>query len=216
MLRTILPLAVLCLAAATAPAADDPAGKFLVYLGTYTSAKGSEGIYRAELDLATGKLTAPTLAVKTVNPTFLALDPTGKYLYAVNETDNYPGKKGTGSVSAFAIDPKTGDLTLLNRQSSEGAGPCHLVVAPSGKNVLVANYGGATCKGIVSALAFIECLRELGFIAPCAGEVRKERLPSSSGAALIEWTTFARIVYFSTRSRIFAVQRRDREIPGPE
>jgi 6-phosphogluconolactonase len=61
----------------------------------------------------------------------------------VGEVSSFEGQK-TGVVSAFAIDPATGDLDLLDRQGSAGAGPCHLVVDPAGRNVLVANYGGGT------------------------------------------------------------------------
>ena len=122
-------------AAAVAPA-------LTVYVGTYTGA-GSRGIYRFTLDTTTGAASAPVLAGEAKNPSFLALHPSGRFLYAVGETDSFDGKK-TGAVSAFAIDPKTGDLTLLNQQASEGGGPCHLVVDRAGRNVLVANYGGGT------------------------------------------------------------------------
>jgi 6-phosphogluconolactonase len=111
-----------------------------VYVGTYTDTT-SKGIYRFTLDPKTGATTSPVLAAETKNPSFLALHPNGRFLYAVGEMDSFNGKKG-GAVSAFAIDPKTGDLKLLNRQPSEGTGPCHLVVDGAGKNVLVANYGG--------------------------------------------------------------------------
>jgi 6-phosphogluconolactonase len=111
-----------------------------VYVGTYTDTT-SKGIYRFTLDPKSGATTAPVLAAETKNPSFLALHPNGRFLYAVGEMDSFNGKKG-GAVSAFAIDPKTGDLKLLNQQPSEGTGPCHLVVDGAGKNVLVANYGG--------------------------------------------------------------------------
>lgn len=123
---------------------DAPRGKQRVYLGTYNGPK-SRGIYRAELDLATGKLSAPTLAVETVNPSFLALHPTRKFLYAVGEVTTADGKKG-GGVAAFAVDAATGDLQRLNEQSSGGAGPCHLIVDPAGTHVLVANYGGGNAS----------------------------------------------------------------------
>jgi 6-phosphogluconolactonase len=146
MIRALLTVAgLLCLAALPATSADDRAPKkFMVYVGTYTNDKKSEGIYRMELDLTTGMLSEPKLAARTVNPSFLALHPTGKFLYAVGEVDNFgtKGKKSAGAVNAFAIDPKTGDLTLLNQQSSEGAGPCHIVVDRAGKFALAANYGG--------------------------------------------------------------------------
>ncbi|MGE5125277.1 MAG: lactonase family protein [Betaproteobacteria bacterium] len=132
--------------AASASGAPGPAtagaSALTVYVGTYTDA-GSRGIYRFTLDTATGAASAPVLAGEAKNPSFLALHPSGRFLYAVDETDSFGGKK-TGAVSAFAVDPKTGDLTLLNQQASEGGDPCHLVVDRAGRNVLVANYGGGT------------------------------------------------------------------------
>jgi 6-phosphogluconolactonase len=121
--------------------------KLWVYIGTYTPAKGkSEGIYRFELDLSNGKASEAVLAVKTKDPSFLAIHPNHKFLYAVGEVDNFGGKKNSGAVSAFSLDPKTGDLTLLNQQSSKGAAPCHIVLDKTGKYALVANYaGGSAC-----------------------------------------------------------------------
>ena len=114
----------------------------LLYVGTYTGPK-SQGIYSLRLDLASGTLTAPQLAGEATNPSFLALHPSGRFLYAVGEVDDFGGRK-SGSVSAFAIDPESSSLTLLNQQSSEGASPCHVIVDAAGKNVLVANYGGGS------------------------------------------------------------------------
>lgn len=128
-------------------AADEPqADKLWVYIGTYTG-KTSKGIYRCELDLRTGKLSSPKLAGEASNPSFLAIHPSQRYIYAVGEVGDFEGKK-TGGVSAFAIDPKTGDLTLLNQQPSAGAGPCHIVVDRQGKHVLVANYGGGSAAAL--------------------------------------------------------------------
>ncbi len=115
-------------------------GKAWMFIGTYSGGK-SKGIYRLEMDLDTGKLSQPELAAETANPSFLALHPSGKFLYAVAEVGNLGGQK-SGGVKAFALDPKSGKLTELNVQPSKGAGPCHLVVDKLGKNVLVANYGG--------------------------------------------------------------------------
>jgi 6-phosphogluconolactonase len=103
----------------------------------------SEGIYKLELDLASGKLSAPVLAGKAVNPSFLAIHPSRRFLYAVNEVNDFKAT-GRGAVGAFAIDPKTGQLTLLNQQSSGGPGPCHLITDRQGKHVLAANYGGGS------------------------------------------------------------------------
>src|SRR4051812_26677336 len=118
---TVLGLA-LCAAPALLPAEDKVPEKLRVYVGTYTRGTKSGGIYRMDLDLATGKLSEPVVAGKTVNPSFLAIHPTGKYLYACGEIDDFGGKRRVGAINAFAIDSK-GDLTFLNAQSSEGAGP---------------------------------------------------------------------------------------------
>ena len=74
-----------------------------------------------------------------MDPSFLAVHPNGKYLYAVNEIGNFNG--GTsGAVSAFAIDAKTGALKFLNQVPTRGAGPCYVSLDKTGAFVLVANY----------------------------------------------------------------------------
>jgi 6-phosphogluconolactonase len=125
-----------------ADAAPAPIGEFFVYIGTYTGAK-SKGIYVSRLDTVTGKLTEPELAAESTSPSFLAVHPNRKFLYAANEVGNFRGKS-VGAVSAFAIDPHRGRLTALNQVSSGGNGPCHLVVDRTGRDVLVANYGGGS------------------------------------------------------------------------
>ena len=125
------------LAADSAP--HDP---IRVYVGTYTSG-ASRGIYLLELDRLSGELTSKGIVAETPNPSFLAIHPSKKFLYAVNEVDNFGGQKA-GSISGFAIDAETGGLTLLNQQSTKGAGPCHLAIDQTGKSVLVANYGGGS------------------------------------------------------------------------
>jgi 6-phosphogluconolactonase len=112
---------------------------YFVYIGTYTGPK-SQGIYVYKLAMATGKLTPLGLAAAATSPSFLAIDPSHKYLYAVDEIANYEGKK-TGAVSAFSIDHATGKLRLLNSVPSGSAGPCHVSVDHTGKYVFVANYG---------------------------------------------------------------------------
>jgi 6-phosphogluconolactonase len=83
---------------------------------------------------------------KLANPSFLAIHPNQKLLYAVNEMDEFNGQNG-GGVSTLAIDPASGTLRLLSQQSSRGRAPCHLIVDRAGKNVLVANYnsGSVAC-----------------------------------------------------------------------
>jgi 6-phosphogluconolactonase len=120
------------------------APRMRVYVGTYTGPK-SKGIYLLEFDPTTGALTPKGVAAETPSPSFLAVHPNKKFLYAANEVNNFGGRQ-TGSVSAFAIDPATGALTPLNSQPSGGADPCAIIVDPTGKNLLVANYGGGSLE----------------------------------------------------------------------
>lgn len=115
---------------------------YWVFVGTSTG-EGSRGIYRFRFDDTTGSVEDFTLAAEAANPTFLAIHPNGQRLYAVNAIADFRGER-TGAVSAFALDARTGALTLLNQQPSGGTGPCHLVVDRTGKNLLVANYSGGS------------------------------------------------------------------------
>src|ERR1051326_7079696 len=138
-------LAVLAtLVALTLPTAAADKGKYLFYVGTYTEeGSKSKGIYAYRYDAATGQVTPLGLAAETINPSFVAPSPNGKYLYAVNEVGNYQGPN-SGGVSAFSIDHATGKLTFLNEVASRGADPCYIIVDRSGKHVLVANYTGGS------------------------------------------------------------------------
>ncbi len=116
---------------------------YLAYVGTYTTKKASKGIYVYRFDAAAGQLTSVGLAAESTDPSFVVAHPNGKYLYGVNEVGNYDGKK-SGAVSAFAIDHKSGRLTLLNQVASGGADPCYISLDKTGKHVLVANYSGGS------------------------------------------------------------------------
>jgi 6-phosphogluconolactonase len=112
------------------------------FIGTYTGEK-SRGIYVSRFADDTGMLGAPRLAAESVSPSFLAVRPDGRALYAVNEVGEFDGQAG-GAVSAFSVDAKEGTLTALNQVSSGGGGPCHLTVDRAGRHVFVANYGGGS------------------------------------------------------------------------
>jgi len=119
-------------------------GNIFVYVGTYTR-KESEGIYIYRMDPESADLEPVGKVTNIKNPSFLAIDPQKRYLYAVNEIQSFAGEK-TGAVSAFSIDQKTGELTLLNTQPSKGTSPCYVTVDKTGKYVLVANYSsGSLC-----------------------------------------------------------------------
>jgi 6-phosphogluconolactonase len=116
--------------------ADKPAAnpKYLVFVGTYTNKTESKGIYAYEFDADTGKLMAKGVAAETPDPSWVAVHPSGKYLYAANEA----GKAST--VSAFTVGAKSGKLALLNQLPSLGEDPCYLSFDKTGEYVFVANY----------------------------------------------------------------------------
>ncbi len=135
-------MALTCMTVFSSPTSAAEPDTTAVFIGTYTGGD-SKGIYRFDLNTASGAVTAPKLAAEVPSPSFLAIDPKKSFLYAVSEINDFQGKKG-GAVSGFSIDPKTGALAPINAESVGGAGPCHLTVDKAGKNVLVANYGGGS------------------------------------------------------------------------
>ena len=153
----------LLLSDTASPQKRTPDKPYLVYVGTYTHKTDSKGIYVYTFDPGTGKLSPLGVAAESEDPSFLAVNPNGKYLYAVNETDHFGAQK-SGAVSAFSIDTRTGKLTLINQAATQGAGPCHVSLDKTGKNVLVANYDG----GSVAVFP----VREDGSLAPASAVVQ--------------------------------------------
>jgi 6-phosphogluconolactonase len=113
-----------------------PAQTTLVYVGAYTRPP-SKGISAYRFDASSGQLTSLGVAAETSNPTFLAVHPSRKFLYAANENPE-------GAISAFAIDPSTGQLKLLNRVGSRGSGPRHAAVDQAGHWLYAANYNSGS------------------------------------------------------------------------
>jgi len=111
---------------------------YFVYVGTYTGPK-SQGIYVYKFETATGKLTSLGLAAESTNPSFLVIHPNERFVYAVNETSEFQGRKG-GGVSAFSMNAKTGKLTFLNSLPSDGVDPCYVALDHTGKYAMIANY----------------------------------------------------------------------------
>ncbi len=136
-------LSLLLLLALPAPAfAEQPVrfAQYWVFFGCYTDGKASKGVYRAEMDSATGKLSEPELAAEVVSPSFLHIAPDGKTLYAVGEA---AGKDG-GGVYSWKLDPATGKLSDQVSLTSKGAGPCHISTDAKNQFAVVANYGGGS------------------------------------------------------------------------
>ena len=104
-----------------------------------------EGIYLYRMHPATGALEFDGKTTGVVNPSYLAVDPTQRFLYAVNELKTYEDKP-TGTVSAFAVDAKSGQLEFLNKRLTHGTDPCHVVVDGKSRYVFVANFmSGSVC-----------------------------------------------------------------------
>lgn len=114
----------------------------LLYVGTYTNGT-SKGIYAFHFSTRQGTLRPIGLVAETVNPSFLALHPSRKFLYAVGEVKQYEGQP-SGLVSSYSIHSDTGSLSLLGKVASGGAGPCHVVVDKTGKFAVVSNYVGGS------------------------------------------------------------------------
>ncbi len=120
------------------------------YVGTYTHDNDSQGIYLAEFDPATGALALLGAGPFVANPSYVVIHPQGHRLYAVNELTG--ADRPLGAVSALAIAPDTGAMTLLNQESTLGTEPCHVSIDASGRMVMAANYaGGSVCAFPVRA-----------------------------------------------------------------
>ncbi|AWK89153.1 lactonase family protein [Azospirillum thermophilum] len=142
----------------------------LAYVGTYTDR--GKGIHLLEVNRDSGALTALKTFSDVPSPSSLVLSPDRRFLYAVSEITDYQGAKA-GSVSAFAIDPATGDLRLLNTVSSEGAAPCHIGMDPQGRYVFVANYEGGNAA--VMPVKPDGSLDKASHVQPISGPLGPER-----------------------------------------
>jgi 6-phosphogluconolactonase len=125
-------------------AAGQEAKRRLLFVGTQTvEGSASKGIYAFGWEPATGDLQAIGLAAGSENPTFLAVAPDSRFLYAANEIDSFEAQ-ASGSVSSFAVDRATGKLTPINRIISQGTGTCMVAVDILGRNLFCANYTGGS------------------------------------------------------------------------
>lgn len=133
-------LPLLIQACASGKTGQNMASSYFVYVGTYAK-PDQESIFGYRLNPATGELTRELAFKGGENPSYLTLTSKKNLLYAVNEIGNYNNTK-SGAVSAFSVDTKSGQLTLLNQQATEGGSPCYVSLDKTEKVALVANYGG--------------------------------------------------------------------------
>ncbi|UFQ19750.1 MULTISPECIES: lactonase family protein [Streptomyces] len=118
-------------------AAHRPVREGRLFLGTYTSQDGGgSGIGLATYDEITGRVTGTGTLTGVPDPSYLALHPSGRTLYCVNEREK-------GGVTAVALS-SDGKHEVLGTRGTGGAGPCHLSVHPSGRWLLSANYGSGS------------------------------------------------------------------------
>lgn len=138
----MLAVPVLLAACASEPSMPRPSSdsESVLYVGTYTR-ETSAGIYGFRFDSETGSAEPLGLLAETRDPSFLALHPSGRYLYAVNEIDDFDDA-GSGAISSFAIQSDGHGLRKLNDVSSRGGWPCHLNLDSRGRMLIVANYKG--------------------------------------------------------------------------
>jgi 6-phosphogluconolactonase (cycloisomerase 2 family) len=144
------------IARSTEAGATDEGGELLAYVGTFSSPLrdvlptqvdlppgNGRGIHLFRVDRQTGAMTPAGLFEMGTSPSHLAVNAGGTRLYSANETDRID-EANQGTVSAFAINPADGQLTLLNTVASGGAGPTYVSIHPSGRFLLVANYFGGS------------------------------------------------------------------------
>ncbi len=136
--------------------AKETRGPLMAYVGTFSAPLrgvlptqvdrppgNGRGIHLFRVDRATGSLTPAGVCELGTSPSCLAVNAVGTRLYSANETAHM-GTDKAGTVSAFAIDRTTGQLTLLNTVGAGGVGPTYVSLHPSGRFLLVANYFGGT------------------------------------------------------------------------
>jgi 6-phosphogluconolactonase len=137
-------------------------GANTLFVGTQTKGS-SKGIYAYRWPAEKGEIELIGLAAETENPTFLALSPDAKFLYAANEVASFQSQKG-GGVSSFVVDAKAGKLTAINAVSAKGPGTCHVEVDKTGRAVFCANYDGGSAAsfhvkpdgGLTEAVSFFQ------------------------------------------------------------
>lgn len=176
-MRLLLLAAMTALLSPASASSAIPTSPLRFYLGTYTRPAGSAGIYTGTLDPATGQLGPITAAGEAVNPSFLAVSPEGKTLYAALETSE-------GAVAAFRVEAGGATLTRLNEQPSGGGGTCHVAVDAAGRNLLAANYTGGSFA-VFPIRPDGSLAPRTALFAPCGSGPNPKRQTKSYGHAMI-------------------------------
>ena len=116
---------------------------YFLFIGTYTGT-GSKGIYVYRFDAATGKASWISNTEGVINPSFIAVAPGAKRIYACTETRTV----NAGSISAFSFDRVSGRLSFINKQSSGGDNPVYVSVHKHQHWVVAGNYSGGSLSAL--------------------------------------------------------------------
>lgn len=111
-----------------------------LFIGSFTSNVPDTGLYVYEFNSKTGALNFKSSIQQITNPSFLAISPNGRYVYACTDS-RLPN---SGNITAFAFDSIGGTLKMINKQSSGGDNPVYTAVHQSNKFVVVGNYNGGS------------------------------------------------------------------------
>ncbi len=141
VLRTTAAAAIPLLAAPAwgQKAAADSSGYLYAYVGSYTTEARhgrGDGINVYRVDLKTGAWTHLQKVGDLMNPSFVILSKDQRFLYSVHGDGEY--------ATSFSVDQKTGFLTLMNQGKTGGKNGVRQQIDPSGKFMVVANYGTGT------------------------------------------------------------------------
>ena len=142
MIRSIIAVLFLHLSLSFNLCAQQSKEKYLI-IGTYTSGPDDDGIFVYKFNTETGDNSFVS-SVKTSNPSYLAVSPGQKYLYAVNENADSTRFTVTGFVSAYSFNKATGKLSFINKQESGGRHPCYVAIDNAGKWVFAGNYSSGS------------------------------------------------------------------------
>ena len=134
-MRNILSAILFLLIAAVAQAQEN----YFLLVGTYTNNNSSQGIYTYRFNVKDGSAQLTDSTNNIANPSYLTPSFNRNFIYSVNEN----GRNNMGAVSAFSFNQKTGHLTFLNQQPTDGDAPCFITIDSTGRNVITANYNGS-------------------------------------------------------------------------
>jgi len=104
-----------------------------LFIGTYTRTGKSKGIYIYDFHTDTGKAVINNV-IEAENPSFLAISPDRKFMYAVNE------RSPLGTVCAYRYYEQDRKIELLSKKPTEGVSPCHIAIDSRSRHAIVSNY----------------------------------------------------------------------------